>query len=256
MKFQVIGSGSKGNCTYVSDNNINILIDAGISIKEINSRTNIDLTNIEAIFITHEHIDHVKYIESIARLSNAIIYVNEKTFNKMILKYFKSLDGIKVKFIEPNKPFKLKDIKVMALNLQHDAENCYGYIFANKIQALGYCTDTGYIPVPYIDLLRKVNSLIIESNHDVEMLMESNRPWYLKNRILSVKGHMSNKICGELLNKILDDCKLEKIILAHLSEECNTEELAVDTVLENIDKDSIPEMYIAKQWIALPLLEV
>lgn len=256
MKFQVIGSGSKGNCTYVSDNNINMLIDAGISIKEINSRTNIDLTNIEAIFITHEHIDHVKYIESIARLSNAIIYVNEKTFNKMILKYFKSLDGIKVKFIEPNKPFKLKDIKVMALNLQHDAENCYGYIFANKTQALGYCTDTGYIPVPYIDLLRKVNSLIIESNHDVEMLMESNRPWYLKNRILSVKGHMSNKICGELLNKILDDCILEKIILAHLSEECNTEELAVDTVLENIDKDSIPEMYIAKQWIALPLLEV
>jgi len=164
--------------------------------------------------------------------------------------------GIKVKYIEPNKPFKVKDFKVMALNLQHDSENCYGYIFTKQNQALAYCTDTGYIPVPYIDILRKVSSLIIESNHDVEMLMESNRPWYLKNRILSVKGHMSNKICGELLNKILDDCKLEKIVLAHLSEECNTEELAVDTVLENIDKENIPEIYVAKQWEALPLLEV
>ena len=256
MKFQVIGSGSKGNCTYVSAGNVNILIDAGISVKEINSRTDINLKEIDAIFITHEHIDHVKYIESIARLSDAVIYANEKTFNKMILKYFKSLDGIKVKYIDANKPFKLSDIKVMALNLQHDAENCYGYIFASKTQVLGYCTDTGYIPVPYIDILRKVNSLIIESNHDVEMLMESNRPWYLKQRILSVKGHMSNKICGELLNKILDDCKLEKIVLAHLSEECNTEEIAVDTVLENIEKENIPQIFVAKQWVALPLLEV
>lgn len=256
MKFQVIGSGSKGNCTYISDDNINILIDAGISIKEISARTEIDVKKIDAIFITHEHIDHVKYIESIARLSNAIIYANEKTFNKMIMRYFKSLDGIKVKYIEPNKPFKLKDIKVMALNLQHDAENCYGYIFANKKQALGYCTDTGYIPIPYIDILRKVNSLIIESNHDIEMLMQSNRPWYLKNRILSIKGHMSNKICGELLNKILEDSKLEKIVLAHLSEECNKEEIAIDTVLENIEKENIPQIYVAKQWESLPILEV
>lgn len=256
MKFQVIGSGSKGNCTYISDEEINVLIDAGISIKEINYRTDIDLTKIDAVFITHEHIDHVKYIENIVRLSGAIIYVNEKTFNKIVLKYFKSLDGIKVKFIEPNKPFKVKNIKIMALNLQHDAENCYGYIFTNQTQAIGYCTDTGYIPVPYIDILRKVTSLIIEANHDVEMLMESNRPWYLKNRILSIKGHMSNKICGELLNKLLEDCRLETIVLAHLSEECNTEELAVDTVLSNIEKDNIPQIYVAKQWEALPLLEV
>ena len=107
-----------------------------------------------------------------------------------------------------------------------------------------------------IDLLKKVDSLIIESNHDVEMLMNSNRPWYLKNRILSIKGHMSNKICGEVLNQVIEANNLKKIILAHLSEECNTEELAVDTVLENINSENIPEMYVAKQWVALPLLEV
>ena len=94
MKFQVIGSGSKGNLTYIESNNTRLLIDAGISIKEIKNRTNIDITNIDGIFITHEHIDHVKYIENIARLSNAVIYVNEKSFNKMVLKYFKDLNDI------------------------------------------------------------------------------------------------------------------------------------------------------------------
>ena len=256
MKFQVIASGSKGNLTYIKTETTSILIDAGISLKEINSRVNYEITNIDAILITHEHIDHVKYIESIARKTNAVIYVNEKTFNKMILKYFKDLNGIKVKYIEPNKPFKINDVKVMALNLQHDAECCYGYILTNNNKALAYCTDTGYIPVPYIDILKKVNSLIIESNHDVEMLMQSNRPWYLKNRILSIKGHMSNKICGEVLNKILESKVLETVVLAHLSEECNTEELAVDTVLENIETESLPEIFVAKQWVSLPLLEV
>ena len=256
MKFQVIASGSKGNLTYIKTEYTNILIDAGISLKEINSRINYEITNVDAILITHEHIDHVKYIESIARKTNAVIYVNEKTFNKMTLKYFRDLNGIKVKYIDPNKPFKINDLKVMALNLQHDAECCYGYIFTNNNRALAYCTDTGYIPVPYIDILKKVNSLIIESNHDVEMLMQSNRPWYLKNRILSIKGHMSNKICGEVLNKILESKVLETVVLAHLSEECNTEELAVDTVLENIETESLPEIFVAKQWVSLPLLEV
>ena len=106
------------------------------------------------------------------------------------------------------------------------------------------------------DLLKKVDSLIIESNHDVEMLLNSERPWYLKNRILSIKGHMSNKICGEVLNKILDGGKVNQVILAHLSEECNTEELAIDTVLANIDTLNIPEIYVAKQWVALAMLEV
>ena len=256
MKFQVLGSGSKGNLTYIETQGSHILIDAGISPKEIKLRSNIDITNIDAILITHEHIDHVKYIESIARTSNAIIYVNEKTFNKMALKYFKDLNGIKVKFIEPNKPFKINDVKIMALNLQHDSENCYGYIMTSNKRGLGYCTDTGYIPVPYIDILKRVNSLIIESNHDVEMLMQSNRPWYLKNRILSIKGHMSNQICGEVLNKIIDNNTVEKVILAHLSEECNTEEIAIDTVLNNIEHDNIPQIYVAKQWESLPLLEV
>ena len=101
-----------------------------------------------------------------------------------------------------------------------------------------------------------MDSLIIEANHDVEMLLNSDRHWYLKKRILSIKGHMSNQICGEILNKILVDGKLQKVVLAHLSEECNNEHLAVDTVLENIDNAESIELMVAKQWEALPKVEV
>lgn len=256
MKFQVIASGSKGNLTLVTASNTNILIDAGISIKEINSRIDFDLTKIDAIFITHEHIDHVKYVESIARNANAIIYVNEASFNKMKLKYFKKLDDLKIKFIKPNEQVVVKDIKVLSINLQHDVECCYGYIMVENNHSLAYCTDTGFIPLLYIELLKRVDSIIIESNHDVEMLLHSNRPWILKNRILSVKGHMSNKICGEVLNKIIEGGVLKNVVLAHLSEECNTEELAIDTVLENIESTLLPQIYVAKQWESLPMIEV
>lgn len=255
MQFQVLASGSKGNLTYIKTEQANILIDAGISVKEINIRSNIDLKQIDAIFITHEHIDHVRYIEYLSRYTNAVIYVNELSFNKMH-KYFKDLSNLKVKYINANQTVKIKDLKVLSLNLQHDSEACYGYIFVNNDKSLAYCTDTGYIPLPYIELLKKVNGIIIESNHDVEMLMESNRPWYLKNRILSVKGHMSNKICGEVLNKLLKEEVLKVVVLAHLSEECNNEEIAMDTVLENIEVENLPQFYVAKQWEALPLIEV
>ena len=130
------------------------------------------------------------------------------------------------------------------------------FIFVCNEKSIAYCTDTGFIPLPYIDILKKVDCFIVEANHDVEMLLQSDRSWYLKNRILSVKGHMSNKICGEVLNNILVSKKLKKVVLAHLSEECNEPELAVDTVLENIENEYIPEIYVAKQNEALPLLEV
>lgn len=256
MNFQVISSGSKGNLTMINTNEQTILIDAGISLKDLQSRVNFEINKVDAIFITHEHIDHIKYIESIARNFDATIYMNEDSFNKVKFKYFKDLNGLKFKFIKPNEQIKLNSLKILPINLQHDVECCYGYIIVEDNKAMAYCTDTGFIPLPYIEMLKKVDSIIIEANHDIEMLLHSNRPWHLKNRILSVKGHMSNKICGEIVNKILEGNRLKTIVLAHLSEECNTEELAVDTVLENLTYENIPEIYVAKQKEALPIIEV
>lgn len=256
MRFQVLSSGSKGNLTYIETDNTNILLDAGISKKEIVERSDIELSKIDAIFITHEHVDHVKYLEQLARFTGAPIYISELSFKKLYPKYIKTLDGLKVKFIEANKQIKINDLTVLSLNLQHDSDCCYGYIFVSNGKSLAYCTDTGFIPLPYIDILKKVDGLIIEANHDVEMLMNSARPWYLKNRILSIHGHMSNQICGEILNKIISAKKVKVVVLAHLSEECNTEELAMDTVIENIDSTYLPEFFIAKQHSALQIIEV
>lgn len=256
MRFQVIASGSKGNITYIESNETSILIDSGINVKQIKERTDIDISKVEAIFITHEHIDHVKYIESIARYTNAVIYINEKSFKEIYPKYIKNIDGLKFKFIEANKQIVFKDIKVLTLNLQHDSVNCFGYIIISNNKSIAYCTDTGFIPIPYIELLKNTNALIIESNHDIEMLLESNRPWYLKNRILSINGHMSNKICGEILNKVLENGKVSSIVLAHLSEECNTKETAIDSIMQEIKCQFNANIYVAEQHQAIEIIEV
>ena len=256
MLFQVLASGSKGNLTYIKTDQTSVLIDAGISIKEIVNRSDINLQEIEAIFVTHEHGDHVRYLEAIARKTNATIYINEDSFKEIYPKYIKNIDGLKIKYIQSNKQYEVKDLKILTLNLQHDSVNCFGYIFVSNKKSLAYCTDTGYIPLPYIDILKKVDSLIIEANHDVEMLLNSDRHWYLKKRILSIKGHMSNKICGEVLNKLIKEGNIKNVVLAHLSEECNTEEVAIDTVLAQLESEMLPNFFVAKQRESLPLIEV
>ncbi len=145
---------------------------------------------------------------------------------------------------------------MFTLKLSHDTSSCYGFIFAHQKRSLAYITDTGFLPLPYIELLKKVDHLIIESNHDIVMLNESDRTWALKQRILSVRGHMSNYICAQIINTVVQEKRLKTVILAHLSEECNTEELAVDTVLAAIKGDYVPEIKVAKQYEALELIEV
>ena len=174
--------------------------------------------------------------------------MNEKSKGK-----YKDLN---VSFIEVNKKYKINDISFMPIRLSHDTANCFGFVFVNNNEGLAYITDTGFIPLPYLSLLKRMDSIIIEANHDIEMLQNSDRDWSLKQRILSVSGHMSNIMCGEVINNILKEKKLSNIVLAHLSEECNTEQLAVDTVLNAIEGDYVPNIYVAKQHESIPLIEV
>lgn len=256
MRFQVVSSGSKGNLTFIETKETRILLDAGIGLKEIARRTSIDLNYIDAILITHEHSDHVSSLLSIAKKTKATIYVEKETFNVIQSKSKYSFEGLKVCYIEGNKKYKINDLTFYTLVLSHDCSCCLGYIFINDNESLAYITDTGFVSIPYINLLKKVDSLIIESNHDVEMLMNSERPWYLKERILSIKGHMSNVICAEIVNKVVENRKVKNIVLAHLSEECNDEKLAIDTIIAGIECDYIPNIQVAYQREALPFIEV
>ncbi|HHU55835.1 MAG TPA: MBL fold metallo-hydrolase [Acholeplasmataceae bacterium] len=256
MRFNIIASGSKGNMTIIEGNDTRLLLDAGISLREAKRRFDFDHENFDGIIISHEHSDHVQFLITIAKRLKTTIYITKESFEVLLSRYKEKLIGLKFKYIEANTRYKIKNISFLTLRLSHDAASCLGFIFFNETTSFGYITDTGFLPIPYINLLKRVDALVIEANHDVEMLHNSNRPWTLKERIFSVKGHMSNYICGQVLNSILEANKLKLIVLAHLSTECNTEELAVDTILELIKSDYIPKIVVAKQTEATGFLEV
>lgn len=254
MKFKVIASGSKGNMTYIETKEAKIIIDAGISLREAMKRTDIDFSDLDAIIISHEHSDHVGFLRTIANKTNAPVFIQKKTLETVASKSKQDFN-MKVKYIEPNETYFIKDVKIHTLRLSHDVP-CLGFILENGSKSIGHITDTGFLPIPYIENLKHVDSLVIEANHDIEMLYNSQRHWALKERIYSIKGHMSNYICGQILNTVIQEKRVKNVVLAHLSEECNTEEVAIDTILELIVGDYLPTFIIAKQDEALDFIEV
>jgi len=253
MRFCVIGSGSKGNMTYIETKETKILIDAGISMLSAKKRLfeeDIDISNISAVIITHEHIDHVQFLPTILKRTGATLYINEESYNNLNddLKY--NIPPVKIKFLEPDTRYQIKDLDFLTLELSHDSVNNFGFIFINENKRLAYITDTGFFPLKYVDIIKNVDGLIIESNHDVGMLLESDRPWYLKERILSPHGHMSNHICLQLLLAILNE-KHKIVVLAHVSLECNSKEIIENEMIPEIQKVYNGEIVIAEQFRAL-----
>lgn len=257
MKYQVISSGSKGNLIYIESKEAKVVIDAGICLKSVKERCNVDLKGLDAILVTHEHVDHVGYLHSYMNKLNAPAYINEDSYHALLVKQ-KNMDysGLLFNFIKQDSKYQIKDLIFMPLGLSHDTVNCYGYVFREGDKSLAYIADTGYIPLEYIELLKNVDHIIIESNHDIKMLNDSDRPFILKQRILSMHGHLSNITSGDVLNTILKSKKCKHITLCHLSEECNSPEVALETVKEHIKGKYAPPIVTAKQHEALPLMEI
>ena len=230
MKFIILASGSKGNSTLIiNENNDLLLIDVGISYKEIKEKINrygYDVNDIKNILITHEHDDHIKSINS---FSNAKIY---------------SLKDISVanNFLNKYEEVFIDGFYVTSIPLSHDVK-CCGYIIKDSKEKLVYVTDTGYINYKNINYITNADYYIFESNHNVPLLMETNRPFYIKSRILGDEGHLSNEVASETLCDIIGD-NTKQIYLAHLSREANTKEIALNTFYniakeKNINIDSI-----------------
>ena len=236
MKFCVLASGSKGNCTYIEIKNHKFLIDIGINFLNLSKKLNeinVRPDEIEGIFITHSHVDHINGLTSMIKKVNPKIFISEKTKNelKFEIDNYKLISDL-ITFDE----FNIKTIK-----LSHDVAECLGYIFDDKMV---YITDTGYINKNYYQDLSNKKAYIIESNHDIDMLMESDRPYFLKMRILGDEGHISNKDCGYYLSKFIGN-ETKHIVLAHLSENNNTKEKALATVFNNIEYEN--NIYVAMQ---------
>ena len=250
MKVCVIASGSKGNCCYIETQETKILIDIGLNCitteKKLKEK-NINPDEIEAIFITHTHKDHVEGLRVFNKKHKAKAYLTEvmyKELNQELTNY---------EFI--GEITEIKDLTIIAIKTSHDAEDSNGYIIENNDKQIVYITDTGYINIKNHKKLKDKTMYILESNHDVEMLMNNpNYPYHLKQRILGDKGHLSNKDSAYYLKKFIGE-NTKHIILAHLSEHNNTDELVLKTLKETIDVDNL-DVEIAHQEIQTELIEV
>ena len=217
MKIVVIQSGSKGNATLVIEGKSVLLIDMGISLsslKEGLSLFNLKFFDIDALLLTHDHSDHTKGIKYLDPLP---IYCGEEVY-----------DGENVNFVKPLHSFSIKDFTITPVRASHDAHNPLGFIIETKNEKLVYLTDTGKILKTTLSKIGNADYYVIESNHDVQMLYDTDRPMCLVNRILSDKGHLSNVQSANYMVKLIGP-KTKQIILAHLSEEANTPEKALET---------------------------
>ena len=243
MKLSVLSSGSKGNTTYIETKETKILIDAGNSSKYIIDNLkelNVDIKDIDAILITHVHSDHIKGLEVLSKRIKCPVYITKKMYP--YLDYLTNYI-----FIDDNK-ITIKDIQIDTIKTSHDTEESLGYIITNNDKSIVHITDTGYINQKYFDIISNKTIYVFESNHDIEMLNNGRYPFHLRQRILSDKGHLSNYDSAKYLSQFIGN-NTKEIILAHLSEENNTEELALKALKDRLLKEEIPfnNIIIAKQ---------
>lgn len=233
MKLCSIASGSSGNCIYVGSNQTNLLVDAGVSAKRIeNGLSGIDIKPdmLQGILITHEHSDHVSGLGILARKYHLPIYATYETARS--ISRIKSLGEIPEElfhYVKPNEPFLINDISVEPFSTSHDASNPVCYTMRAEGQKIGIATDLGKYDDYIVSMLENSELLLIEANHDVNMLMVGKYPYYLKQRILGDRGHLSNDTSADLISRLIHP-GLQHILLAHLSKENNYEELAYETV--------------------------
>jgi len=236
-----LSSGSSGNCIYAGCGGTHILIDAGRSAKatvELLARINIKITDISAIFITHEHIDHVNGLKVLTNKYKIPVYMVWESFDNLTADYKSALSvGGVINFISPDdkESIKIGGLQIKCYAAPHDSAANVGYIISPSggKKTVGIITDAGYITKEIAEAMRGCGIIYIESNHDPDMLRDSSYPAQIKQRIKSKRGHLSNQECAEILPYLIKN-GARRIILYHLSGENNTKELAVKEAKKNI----------------------
>lgn len=227
LRFSVLASGSTGNAFYIESNKEKILVDAGLSGKQLDalfSKAKLDPTQLSRILVTHEHSDHIKGLGIIARKYNLPIYANEKTWKAMEPKIGKlSLDQ---KFIFNREEIQtFGDMDIESFGVSHDAAEPMFYTFHSNGKKVALVTDLGYVSERIKKTVEDADAFIFEANHDVNMLRMGRYPWSVKQRILGDSGHVSNEDSGLALAEIINN-NTQRIYLAHLSLDNNMKDIA------------------------------
>lgn len=252
MKICVLSSGSKGNCTYVETKNHKILIDVGTSLSYITTSLadiGVNIADIDIVLITHTHDDHIHSLRAIKRRYNPTIYISSLMVSE--LKF--ELDD----YIEPTEYIDLDETVITTIKTSHDRLDSNAYIVTENNKSVIFITDTGYINQKYFNILSNLDFYIFESNHDVSMLMHGKKRYDIRMRVLSDSGHLSNDDSAMYLSKFIGD-KTKYVVLAHLSEDDNTEEIAYNTLVNTLKNAKIDfnNILIAKQNVRTEVFEI
>ncbi len=245
MLIEILASGSEGNSVFIQTKNKKVLIDTGMNYKYLKEKLeeiNVDPSEIDIILITHTHSDHTSALKVFLNKNHPLLFIDEEMLNE--LEFVKDYDNIEFRF----KDFDFEGTIIEMFHTSHDAPASRGYIIKDGEESFVYITDTGYINQRLFNKLYNHNKYVFESNHDVELLMHGRYPQWLKTRILSDKGHLSNAQAGFYLSKIIGP-DTKKIALAHLSKENNDPEVALKDVKSILKENDIKfnNFVIAKQ---------
>lgn len=267
MKLKIFSSGSAGNATLIRIKDKKILVDVGISKKDLEYNLALEglvINDIDFLFITHEHIDHIRSFQAMLKSEKLTIIMSKGTFayiskcyqnkpmamkgiaeklrcNKMIL-----VEKLENDFVYPKLNFECFDVQI--LPLFHDAIEPIGFIFYEDLKKLTYITDTGYVHTSLNELIKDSDAFILESNHDPELLMASDRPFLLKRRILGNDGHLSNEDSMVILAQCMGK-NTKYVFHAHVSQECN-----LSIVIENTRNDVFKKYNIDSSHVEFKIL--
>src|SRR2546430_12622809 len=234
----MLGSGSAGNSALVATDHCKILVDGGLSARQITVRLEqcgVNPEQLDGVLLTHEHGDHVCGLEVLSRKFDIPIYANAQTAEAV--RYGGTFDHHRNwRIFHTGAEFKICDIIVQTFPVPHDAVDPVGFAFYAGRNGLGFITDLGYATKMIVERLRQVHTLVIETNHDEKLLQnDTHRPWPVKQRIQSRHGHLSNNAAATVIEELLPG-KIDRVVLGHLSRDCNTPVLALETVREALSK--------------------
>ena len=234
----MLGSGSAGNSALVATNHGKVLIDGGLSARQLVLRLEqcgVRPEQLDGVLLTHEHGDHIYGLEVLCRKLQVPIYTNALTAEAV--RCDGALDGHRNwRIFRTGAEFSICDIVVQTFPVPHDAVDPVGFLFHSGSRALGFITDLGYATKMLVERLREAHTLVIETNHDEKLLQaDPHRPWPVKQRIMSRHGHLSNNAAAVVISELLPG-KVERVVLGHLSRDCNTPDLACGAVREICEK--------------------